>query len=98
MKLSGFRGDLPTVERSESAIPKSRAPYAPELRRRLVEMVRSGRHPAELTKEFEPSDQCIRNWVKQADLDDRMAPHSRTPSHYARDECAPRRPCGAADE
>jgi transposase-like protein len=32
-------------------------------------MVRAGRSPAELAKEFEPSDQCIRNWVKQASLD-----------------------------
>jgi len=26
-------------------------------------------NPAELAQEFEPSDQCIRNWVKQADRD-----------------------------
>jgi len=51
-------------------MPKSRPPYPPELRRRLVEMVRAGRSPAELAEEFEPSDQCIRNWVKQADRDD----------------------------
>lgn len=50
-------------------MPKSPPPYPPELRRRLVEMVRAGRSPAELAKEFEPSDQCIRNWVKQADRD-----------------------------
>jgi transposase len=50
-------------------MPKSRPPYPPELRRRLVELVRTGRNPAELAQEFEPSDQCIRNWVKQADRD-----------------------------
>jgi transposase len=50
-------------------MPKSPPPYPPELRRRLVELVRAGRSPAELAKEFEPSDQCIRNWVKQADRD-----------------------------
>ncbi len=48
---------------------KSRPPYPPELRRRLVEMVRAGRSPAALAEEFEPSEQCIRNWVKQADRD-----------------------------
>ena len=48
---------------------KSHPPYPPELRRRLVELVRAGRSPAELAEEFEPSDQCIRNWVKQADRD-----------------------------
>ena len=50
-------------------MPKSRPPYPPELRRRLVEMVRAGRSPAELAEQFEPSEQCIRNWVKQADRD-----------------------------
>jgi transposase len=47
-----------------------RAPYPPELRRRLVEMVRAGRTPADLAREFEPSDQAISNWVKQANRDE----------------------------
>jgi transposase-like protein len=34
-----------------------------------VELVRAGRSPVELAEEFEPSEQCIRNWVKQADRD-----------------------------
>jgi transposase len=50
-------------------MPRSHPPYPPELRRRLVEMVRAGRSPAELAEQFEPSEQCIRNWVKQADRD-----------------------------
>ena len=50
-------------------MPKSRPPYPPELRRRLVEMVRAGRSPVELAEQFEPSEQCIPNWVKQADRD-----------------------------
>ena len=52
-------------------MPKSHTPYPPEYRQGLVELVRAGRSPAELAKEFEPSDQAIRNWVRQADLDDR---------------------------
>jgi transposase len=32
-------------------------------------MVRGGRSPASLAEEFEPSEQCIRNWVRQADRD-----------------------------
>jgi transposase len=36
----------------------------------MVELVRSGRSPEELAREFEPAAQTIRNWVKQADLDD----------------------------
>ena len=50
-------------------MPKSRPPYAPEFRRRMVDLVRAGREPEELAKEFEPSAQAIRNWVKQADLE-----------------------------
>ena len=50
-------------------MPRSHPPYPPELRRRLVELLRAGRSPAELAEEFEPSDQCIRNWVRQADRD-----------------------------
>jgi transposase len=34
-----------------------------------VELVRSGRSPEELAREFEPSAQAIRNWVAQADRD-----------------------------
>ncbi len=51
-------------------MPGSHVPYQPELRRRLVELVRSGRSPEELAKKFEPTAQTIRNWVRQADLDE----------------------------
>jgi transposase len=51
-------------------MPKSRPPYPPEFRRRMVELVRAGRKPEELSREFEPSAQAIHNWVKQADLDE----------------------------
>jgi len=59
-------------------MPRSHAPYPPELRRRLVEMVRAGRSPAELAEQFEPSEQCIRNWVKQADRDSGKRPDGLT--------------------
>ena len=32
----------------------------------MVEVVRSGRSPQELSREFEPSAQAIRNWVRQS--------------------------------
>ena len=51
-------------------MPKSHSPYPPELRRRLVELVRSGRSPGELARKFEPTAQTIGNWVRQADLDE----------------------------
>ena len=51
-------------------MPNPRRPYAPEFRRRMVELVRAGRTPEELGREFEPTAQAIRNWVRQADLDE----------------------------
>jgi transposase len=50
-------------------MPKSHRPYPPEFRQRIVELVRKGRTPEELARQFEPSAQAIRNWVRQADLD-----------------------------
>src|SRR5208337_4894285 len=52
-----------------AAMPKSHARYAPEYRRRMVELVRAGRSPDDLAKEFEPTAQSIRNWVAQAERD-----------------------------
>src|SRR6476620_10546365 len=46
---------------------KSRRPYPPEFRQRMVELVRAGRSPAELAREFEPTAQAIGHWVRQAD-------------------------------
>ena len=44
--------------------------YAAEFRRQMVELVRAGRGPEELAREFELSAQTIRNWVNQTDLDE----------------------------
>jgi transposase len=49
---------------------RHRAPYAAEFRRQMVELVRAGRDPEQLAREFEPSAQAIRNWVAQADRDE----------------------------
>jgi transposase len=51
-------------------MPKTRPPYPPEFRRQMVELVRAGRSPEELAREFEPSAQAIRTWAQQADRDD----------------------------
>jgi len=48
-------------------MPKTHPAYAPEFRRQMVELVRAGRDPADLAREFEPSAQAIRNWVAIAD-------------------------------
>jgi transposase len=50
-------------------MPKSRRPYPVEYRQRIIELVRAGQTPESLAREFEPTAQCIRNWVRQADRD-----------------------------
>ncbi len=51
-------------------MPQSRRSYPLEFRQQMVELARAGRTPAELSREFEPSSQTIRNWVRQADRDE----------------------------
>ena len=46
-----------------------RTRYPPEFREQIVELVHAGRRPKELAREFEPSEQTIRNWIKRADLE-----------------------------
>ena len=48
-------------------MPRFHKPYPPEFRQQMVELVRAGRTPEELSREFEPSAQSISNWVAQAD-------------------------------
>ena len=61
---------VPLEGRRESTIPKTRPPNAPQIRPRLIESARSGRTPEDLGRQFEPSAQTIRNWLRQADRDD----------------------------
>lgn len=51
-------------------VAQGKKTYAPEFRRRMVELVRAGRSPEELAKEFEPSPNTIRKWATQADIDE----------------------------
>ena len=51
-------------------MPKARVPYPAEFRQKIVDLVRAGRSPGELAKQFEPSEQTIRNWVAQADANE----------------------------
>lgn len=50
-------------------MPRFRGAYPPEFRRQMVELVRSGRTPEELSREFEPTAQSIANWVRQGERD-----------------------------
>jgi len=51
-------------------MPKYRKPYPQDVKEKLVALVRQGRTPEELSREFEPTAQAIRNWVAQADRDE----------------------------
>src|ERR1700680_599022 len=51
-------------------MPRTHPPYAPEYRRRLIELARAGRSIDQLAREFEPSANAIRKWVKQAAVDE----------------------------
>jgi transposase-like protein len=51
-------------------MPRTHPPYAPEYRRRIVELARAGRGVAELAREFEASANAIRKWIKQTELDE----------------------------
>lgn len=39
--------------------------YTPEFKRQMIDLVRAGRTPAELSREFEPTAWTISLWVKQ---------------------------------
>ena len=45
-------------------MPRYRTAYPPEFRRQMVDLVRSGRTPEELAREFEPTAQSISTWVQ----------------------------------
>ncbi len=51
-------------------MPQGRRPYPLEFRQGIDELVREGRSPTELAREFEPTAESINAWVKQADRDE----------------------------
>jgi transposase len=61
-------------------MPRTHAPYAAEYRRRLVELARAGRPIQQLAREFEPTANAIRKWVKQAGLDEGLRSDGLTTS------------------
>jgi transposase-like protein len=47
------------------------APHPPEFRRRAVELGRAGDKPiAEVAKDLGISESCLRNWMRQTDVDE----------------------------
>lgn len=47
-------------------MPKTRPPYPPEFREKIIALHASGRSIKSLARDFEPSEPTIRGWVKQA--------------------------------
>ena len=50
-------------------MPRTRPPYPEEFRREAVELVRAGRSIADVAKSLGVSQQTLRNWSKQIDVD-----------------------------
>jgi len=50
-------------------MPKSHPAYPAAFREQILELVRAGRTPEELAREFEPTAQTIHNWMAQAERD-----------------------------
>ena len=61
-------------------MPRTHQPYPPEYRRRILELARTGRSIKELAREFEPTAETIRQWIKQAALDDGLRSDGLTAS------------------
>ena len=43
-------------------MPKSKPPYPPEFRQKMIQLVQAGRTPEALAREFKVTAQTIRNW------------------------------------
>jgi transposase len=64
-------------------MPKSRKPYPPEYRAKIVALASAGRSVHELAAEFEASPQTIRNWIAQAATDRGERPGELTSTERA---------------
>lgn len=52
-------------------MPRTRPPYPPEFRAEAVRLIRSSGKPlSEISKDLGVSEQSLRVWIKQADLDE----------------------------
>jgi transposase len=52
-----------------SVVPRTRPAYPPEFRREAIELLRQGRSPRELSESLGVSEQTLRNWRRQDQID-----------------------------
>ncbi len=50
-------------------MPRTRPPYPPEFRRQAIELIRSGTSVKQAAADLGVSEQTLRNWVRQGDID-----------------------------
>jgi transposase-like protein len=55
--------------RKDVHVPRTRSPYSPEFRREAVALVRSGVPLKQVAAELGVSEQTLRNWRRQGDVD-----------------------------
>ena len=51
-------------------MPGTHPTYAPEFKQQIIELARLGRTAAELAREFEPTYETIRTWIRQAEREE----------------------------
>jgi transposase-like protein len=61
-----------------SFMPKTRPAYPPEFGREAVQMLRAGRTPRELSESLGVSEQTLRNWRRQDQVDRHERDDGRT--------------------
>ena len=64
-----FRGDFLVYTKGLQHGQTDSSAYPPEFRHKVLELVRSGRSVAEVSRQFDVSRQTIMNWLKQDDAD-----------------------------
>jgi transposase len=52
-----------------SVVPRTRPAYPPEFRREAIELLRQGRSARELSESLGVSEQTLRNWRRQDQID-----------------------------
>ncbi len=64
-------------------MPRRPAAYPPAYREQIIALARAGKSAKELSQEFEPSEQTIRNWIFQAEADRGARPGAMTSDERA---------------